>query len=103
MSDDPALDKLRDRIEKAKKEEKMPSSVDEKPLNKMGKFFNAGIEMVASVVVGIGCGFVIDWAFGTSPWGLITLFILGSIAGMRNVYRLLTLEEKTDTKKDTHV
>jgi ATP synthase protein I len=103
MPDDPALDKLRDRIEKAKKETQVPSSINEKPLNKMGKFFNIGIELVAGVVVGVGCGLVIDWAFGIAPWGLITLFILGSIAGMRNVYRLLTFKEKTDTTKDHHV
>ena len=103
MSDDPALDRLRDRIEKAKKEQQVPPLIDEKPLNTMGKFFNVGVELVAGVVVGVGCGFVVDWAFGTSPWGLITLFILGSAAGMRNVYRLLTPEEKTDAKKDHHV
>lgn len=82
---DPNLDNLKRRIEKAKK--KPPSK--EPPMNKMGKFFNAGVELVSGVFVGVGLGLLFDWLFGTTPWGLISLFILGSIAGMLNVYRTL--------------
>ena len=103
MSDDPALDKLKSRIEKAKKEAEPAPLKEDKPLNKLGKFFNVGVELVSGVFVGVGCGLFIDWAFGTSPWGLISLFILGSAAGLLNVYRALTVTEKPDTKKDTHV
>lgn len=102
MSDDPALDKLKSEIEKAKKEAQPIHFKKDASLNKFGKFFNVGVELVSGVFVGVGCGLFIDWAFGTSPWGLISLFILGSIAGMLNVYRALTVKEKTDTKKDTH-
>lgn len=103
MSDDPALDKLKDQIAKAKREEKPLPPQEDKSLNTMGKFFNVGVELVSGVFVGVGCGLLIDWLFGTSPWGLISLFILGSAAGMLNVYRSLTVKEKTDTKKDNHV
>jgi ATP synthase protein I len=103
MSADPELDKLKREIEKAKEEAEPVRLKKNEPLNKIGKFFNVGVELVSGVFVGVGCGLFIDWAFGTSPWGLISLFILGSIAGMLNVYRALTLKDKTDTKKDTHV
>jgi len=105
MSDDPALDKLKSQIAKAKKEaEPVPLKEEEDTsYNRLGKFFNVGIELVSGVFVGVGCGLFIDWAFGTSPWGLISLFILGSAAGMLNVYRALTVKEKADSKKDTHV
>jgi len=102
MPDDPALDKLKSQIEKAKKEpQPLPVKKDES-LNKLGKYFNTGVELVSGVFVGIGCGLLIDWAFGTSPWGLIILFILGSAAGMLNVYRTLITKEKEDRKKDSH-
>ena len=103
MSDDPALDKLKSRIEKAKKEAEPVPVKEDRSLNKLGKVFNVGVELVSGVFVGVGCGLFIDWAFGTSPWGLISLFILGSAAGLLNVYRALTVKDKTDTKKDTHV
>ena len=44
----------------------------------------------AALLVGIGLGFLVDWAFSTKPWGLISFFALGSAAGMLNVYRTLT-------------
>lgn len=103
MSDDRPLDKLKREIAKAKNEVHPLPVEEDKPLNRLGKFFNVGVELVSGVFVGVGCGLFIDWAFGTSPWGLISLFILGSAAGMLNVYRALTVKEKTDTKKDTHV
>ena len=102
MSDDPALNKLKVRIAKAKREAQPISLKEDRPLNKLGKFFNVGVELISGVFVGVGCGLFIDWAFGTSPWGLISLFILGSAAGLLNVYRALTVKEKKDTKKDTH-
>lgn len=103
MSDDPALDKLKRQIEEAKKAAHSAPLREDAPKNLTGKFFNVGVELVAGVLVGVGLGLFIDWAFGTSPWGLISLFILGSAAGMLNVYRSLTAKEKTTTKKDPHV
>ncbi|MBA3813421.1 MAG: AtpZ/AtpI family protein [Alphaproteobacteria bacterium] len=103
MSDDPKLDKLKRQIEKAQAEAEPIRVKENEPLNKLGKFFNVGVELVSGVFVGVGCGLLIDWACGTSPWGLISLFILGSIAGMLNVYRALTTKGQPGTKKDTHV
>lgn len=103
MSDDPALDKLKSQIEKAQQEAKPVRTKQNKTLNKFGTFFNVGVELVSGVLMGVGCGLFIDWAFGTSPWGLISLFILGSAAGMLNVYRALTIREKADKKKNHHV
>ena len=95
MSDDPALDTLKKRIEDAKKTLLTRPSQDETPPTTFGRLFNVGVELVAGVLAGVAVGLFIDWVFGTSPWGLISLFILGSIAGMMNVYRSLT---KTKSK-----
>ena len=103
MSDDPALDKLKSRINKAKEQGRSRHFKENQPLTRFGKLFNVGVELISGVFMGVGCGLFIDWAFGTSPWGLISLFILGSAAGLLNVYRTLTIQEKTDNDKETHV
>lgn len=98
MSDEPALDKLNKKIEKAKSHLRHPPQEKESSQNLAGKFFNVGVELVSGVLVGVGFGLFIDWAFGTSPWGLISLFILGSMAGMLNVYRDITQKEDRNKK-----
>ena len=55
----------------------------------LGVGFRIGVELVAALVVGVGIGLLIDWWFGTRPWGLIMMFMLGAATGVRNVYRLV--------------
>jgi ATP synthase protein I len=98
MSDDPALDKLKKEIQEAKRASHphKPS----KPASASNRYFNVGVELVSGVLAGVGVGLLLDWVFGTSPWGLISLFILGSAAGMLNIYRSLTREEKKEKPHD---
>ncbi|MBX9785855.1 MAG: AtpZ/AtpI family protein [Alphaproteobacteria bacterium] len=103
MSDDPALDSLKRKIQEAKKESASQPQQKKSSYNLGGKFFNVGADLVAGVFVGVGLGLLIDWIFKISPWGLISFFILGSVAGMVNVYRSLKNKEPKDNKKDTHV
>lgn len=100
MSNDPALDNLKKQIQKAKKAVHPSEFQEDAPQNLTGKFFNVGVELVSGVLVGVGLGILIDWGFGTSPWGLICLFILGSAAGMLNVYRALTSNKPKGPKED---
>lgn len=44
-------------------------------------------ELVGGVVVGFLLGWLVDRGFGTSPWGLIVLVLLGFAAGVLNVMR----------------
>lgn len=53
----------------------------------LGFALTIGVEMVASVVVGIGIGYLIDLAIGTTPWGMVVFFFFGAAAGIRNAYR----------------
>lgn len=103
MHEDPALDTLKKKIKNAQKEVHPAQFRELNSQNLVGKFFNVGVELVAGVLVGAGLGLLVDWAFETSPWGLISLFILGSGAGMLNVYRALTIKKLEGNKKDTHV
>jgi ATP synthase protein I len=62
------------------------------PLGIAGRF---ATELVASLVVGGGLGWGLDWLLGrfglhTKPVFLIVFFILGAAAGIRNVMRAAT-------------
>lgn len=96
MSKDPALDKLKKNIQALKNKERRSPQKQEEKSTSSSRYLNIGAELVGGVVMGVGLGLFVDWLFGTSPWGLITLFILGSTAGMLNVYRTLTREDKKD-------
>lgn len=96
MTDD--LDKLKKQLDDAQKVSRPSARERLEPRSPVGKVLNVGVELVAGVIVGVFLGLLIDWYFGTSPWGLIVLFVLGSAAGMLNVYRALT---KSQNKEDT--
>lgn len=46
-----------------------------------------GSEFAGGVLAGAGLGFVADYAFGWSPWGLLIGVLLGFAAGTLNVVR----------------
>ena len=48
----------------------------------------AGTELVAALLVGAGIGWGLDQWLGTAPWLLIVFFMLGSAAGVVNVWRV---------------
>lgn len=52
--------------------------------------FRAGVEVVAALVVGAGLGWFLDRWLGTFPWLFLLFFVLGSAAGILNVYRLFS-------------
>ncbi|MBS9476800.1 AtpZ/AtpI family protein [Ancylobacter radicis] len=49
--------------------------------------FRLGSEFVAGVLVGAGLGWGVDRLFGTAPWGMIILLLLGFGAGIINMMR----------------
>lgn len=58
------------------------------PVGSWGIGFRAGVEVVSALVVGVGLGLVLDRWLGTWPWLFLVCFVLGSAAGVMNVYRL---------------
>jgi ATP synthase protein I len=65
------------------------------PPSQSGIAFRFTTELVASLVVGGGLGWGIDWLFGhfgfhTRPAFMILFFVLGAAAGIRNVMRAAT-------------
>lgn len=58
------------------------------PQGNWGIGFRAGVEVVSALVVGIAIGWFLDRWLGTWPWLFLLFFVLGSAAGVLNVYRL---------------
>ena len=46
-----------------------------------------GSEFFGGVITGGGIGFIVDWLFGISPWGLFVGVLMGFAAGTLNVVR----------------
>ena len=66
--------------------------VARQPPTQMGIAGRFATELVAALLVGGALGWGLDWAFGyfgihTKPVFLIVLFVLGAVAGIRNVMR----------------
>lgn len=48
-----------------------------------------GLQLAASVLVGLGLGYLADRAFHTSPWFLLVGLLLGILAGGYGVVRMV--------------
>ena len=85
------LKRLGERIDEAERKRSHPMKPP--PPNSWGIAFRFATEMVSALLVGGGLGWGIDWAFDhwshlqTRPWGMVVMFVLGAVAGIRNVTR----------------
>ncbi|HWI55044.1 MAG TPA: AtpZ/AtpI family protein [Desulfobacteria bacterium] len=66
----------------------MKNDNDYQGLRMVGQILSAGFTMVIAVAVGYFAGNWLDEYFGTKPWLTITLFILGTAAGLKSLYEL---------------
>jgi ATP synthase protein I len=55
----------------------------------LGMGLRIGVEVVSALVVGTLIGLALDRWLGTAPWFVILFFLLGSGAGVMNVYRIV--------------
>lgn len=89
MAPDPSLNDLEARLKAARGE----PDKDQTPRGRgtqsgLGQGLRIGIEMVVSVAVGAGMGYLIDGWAGTSPLFMIVFLFLGFAAGIMNVLRI---------------
>ena len=92
MVDDDKLQKLKERIDTAETTNSPPPK--QKKQSGAGFGFKISTEIIATLVVGVGIGLIVDKYLGTKPFGLIIFFIFGAIAGFLNVYRVMRRIEK---------
>ncbi len=100
-SDD--LDKLGERLSKAKNQ-RVEASDKSKPRGKsMGMAYRLSYELLIAVLVGAYIGWLLDDWFGTKPLFLIVMFFFGMAAGIINVVRTsdqMAEQDKIDAKKN---
>ena len=51
-----------------------------------------GTEIVASTMIGLGIGYMLDKWLGTRPWMLLLFFLFGVIAGFINLYHVMVID-----------
>ncbi len=61
------------------------------PQTNLGFAYRLGIEFISGILVGLLLGYAIDEGLGTQPWGLVAMVLLGSAAGLLNIFRILGL------------
>jgi ATP synthase protein I len=82
---------LKARIERAKREEKLPGDAEyasaTRDMSQLSRGLRLGSEFVAAVLVGAGLGYLLDMWLHTSPWFFLAMVLLGFVAGVLNVVR----------------
>tara|TARA_Y100001970_G_C13979484_1_gene722377 strand:+ start:150 stop:434 length:285 start_codon:yes stop_codon:yes gene_type:complete len=93
MSEKKNIDSLKKKIDENQKSIKINKNINK---NKSGLSFGLriGVELVSALLVSVVIGIYVDKYLGTKPFGLIIFFILGSLAGFLNVYRVMRRIEK---------
>jgi ATP synthase protein I len=91
MSEDPSGD-LGARIAKAQAARDAATGAADAKLKRSatkpaGMALRYSAELVASVLIGVGLGLLVDHFFPTRPFGLLVFMGLGIAAGFRNVLR----------------
>jgi len=64
----------------------------------LGFAWRLGAELISGILVGLFLGYAIDGTWGTQPWGLVSMVVLGSAAGLLNIFRMLGLWGKAAVK-----
>ena len=85
MVDDKKIKSLNQRIQKAKGASNLGQH---KPPSPVGKAMKVVVEIVAAMAVGLVIGILLDNYFDTRPIFIIIFFLLGSAAGILNVFRV---------------
>ena len=63
---------------------------DQKNLKGFSFAYRISSELIAAVIVGVLLGLFLDKLLDTKPIFLISLIILGFLAGLLNIYRLIS-------------
>jgi ATP synthase protein I len=87
----PLTSDLKARIERAKREDKLPGDAEfasaQRDMSQLSRGLRLGSEFVAAVLVGAGLGYLLDMWLQTSPWLFLVMVLAGFAAGVLNVVR----------------
>ena len=81
---------LASRIQRAQSERAVPAARGDSQQSGMAganRGFRLASEFVAAIIVGGALGYGADLLFGTRPWAMVILLLLGFVAGIVNMVR----------------
>ena len=81
------LRELEDRIKAAKRGTGPKKPHQEEHYSQAQHAWRMVIELVAGLGIGFGMGYGLDALFGTSPWFMVVLTLLGFVAGVKTMIR----------------
>lgn len=91
---DDGLDERRKRLSSALAERKAESAAEDRRSGQseasrkgMALGLKISSEFISAIAVGGVIGYLIDWAIGSKPWGMILFVLLGFCAGVLSVLR----------------
>ena len=61
-----------------------------KKTDSLNIYYRVGTELLAGLIIGAGIGWSLDQWVNTTPLFIIIFFILGGVAGIYNLWRVLT-------------
>ncbi len=92
------LENLGKRVSEAQKKHSKSDKVrDDNSM--LGMAWRISTELVVAVLIGCALGFGIDYFAGTGPIFIILGLILGTIAGIRNTFRLVLAMEAAEKER----
>lgn len=65
----------------------------------MGRAMQIGIELVASILVGLFIGYGLDRWLGTQPFLMLVFLLLGMVTGLYNIIRVAQRMQKEDMRE----
>jgi ATP synthase protein I len=92
------------RIRRARNDRPAQAAADrmrQREMTGLGRAFRLASEFVAAIIVGAALGWGADQLFGTAPWGMVILLLLGFAAGVVNVIRATAEMNADEAKKPT--
>jgi len=95
MNDDQKLKDIQTQID-ALRDKTQPKEVDRTAdAEAMSLGMRAGTELVGTILVSGAIGYGLDRFFETSPWILIVMLVLGTIAGFYSIYKTTQNQESS--------
>jgi len=89
MNSDPERQKLDDLAARIQQAEAKPAPQASDEATKPVKISSVGFDFLGAVLVCAFVGWLVDRTFGSSPWGLIGMMLMGFAIGIMNVWRAL--------------
>lgn len=87
--EDARLSSLDERLRQAQHEEAIRTGQLKKPVDQNYRLFNQVLSYLIGGPLGGGLiGWLLDSWLGTSPWLLLTMLVLGTLAGFRSIIRI---------------